>query len=87
MMMDLTMLNVSLMEEIAVGLTLIQIIAQYVNAMKKIAFRVGLLMDIAMMSTTMKPASLMEEIAVDLMSLQHSAQNVNVLREVEVEEI
>ena len=79
-MMDLTMLNVSLMEEIAVGLMLIQIIAQYVNAMKKVAFRVGLLMEIAMMSTTMKPASLMEEIAVAQMSIHNIAQIAYVLK-------
>ena len=36
-MMDLTMLNVSLMEEIAVCLMLIQIIAHYVNALKEAA--------------------------------------------------
>ena len=36
-MMDLTMLNVSLMEEIAVCLMLIQIIAHYVNALKEYA--------------------------------------------------
>ena len=63
--MDLTMLNVCLMEQIAVGLTLIQIIAHYVNALKEAAIRVGLLMDIAMMSTTMKSVPLMEEIVVD----------------------
>ena len=73
------MLNVSLMEEIAVGLTLIQIIAQYVNALKEAAIRVGLLMDIAMMSTTMKPASLMEEIAVAQMSIHNIAQIAYVL--------
>ena len=61
--MELTMLNVSMMEEIVVGLMLIQIIAQYVNANAK---RGILLTDIAMISTTMKAASLMEEIAVDL---------------------
>ena len=80
MMMDLTMLNVSLMEEIAVGLTLIQIIAQYVNALKEAAIRVGLLTAIAMMSTTMKPVPLMEEIAVDLMSIHNTAQNVSALK-------
>ena len=63
-MMDLTMLNVSLMEEIAVRLMLIQIIAHYVNAITEAALRVGLVMDIAMMSTTMKPAPLTEEIVV-----------------------
>ena len=65
------------MVEIAVDLMLIQIIAQYVNALKKeegameelqlpdIAIFMGI--TTVMMKTTMKPASLMEEIAVDLM--------------------
>ena len=78
--MDLTLLNASLMEQIAVGLMLIQIIAQYVNALKEAAIRVGLLTAIAMMSTTMKPVPLMEEIAVDLMSIHNTAQNVNALK-------
>ena len=63
--MDLTMMSVCWMEQIAVGLMLIQIIAHYVNALKEAAIRVGLLTDIAMMSTTMKSAPLMEEIVVD----------------------
>ena len=74
------MLNVSLMEEIAVCLMLIQIFAHYVNALKEAAFMDGLLMDIAMMSTTMKPASLMEEIAVGLMSIQIGAQIADVFK-------
>ena len=45
-LLDLTMMNASLMEQIAVGLILIQIIPKYFNALKEAAIRVGLLTDI-----------------------------------------
>ena len=51
--------------------------------MKEAAFRVGLLMDIAMMSTTMKPASLMEEIAVGVTLTHNTAQSVDALTQME----
>ena len=59
-MMSTTMKPASLMEEIAVVVLLIQIIAQYVNALKEeegvveelLAQRVGLVMGVVMISTT-----------------------------------
>jgi hypothetical protein len=58
-MMSTTMKPASLMEEIAVVVILIQIIAQYVNALKEeegvvalLAQRVGLVMGVVMISTT-----------------------------------